>query len=231
MNARTWIACAGVAAAMTAGCVTGTKGEGQIGGETDPTGTGCKVTSTLALRVDEASPLGFSAADLLAALGAEQSSSLAWAKGGTSALHVTPGVPVAVRFLTREYEVTSDGEGIETLESTVGPEECGDVVEVDLPLGFATEDGQFNESWESTLTSGDGTSAFLSRELDLAAIRGSYTLTEVDPTEFDAVHVFLNAELSAGAVHGEIYGQAESSDKSGDPDGVASARRVEIASY
>ncbi|MSQ03106.1 MAG: hypothetical protein EXR71_14660 [Myxococcales bacterium] len=75
----------------------------------------------------------------------------------------------------------------------------------------------------------DAASAF--HELDLDALSGTYTVTEVDPADFDAVRALVSLEIGPLGAAGEISGQAEDSGDPADPDSTASATAFDIASF
>lgn len=91
--------------------------------------------------------LGFSAADALAALAGPFSSTLSWTVGGTeTALTVQVAWEDGeVRYLDSELEAGDSGAGFD------GETTCADRFEIDVWLGFITEDGVFNENLPTPL--------------------------------------------------------------------------------
>src|SRR5262245_40108979 len=188
-----------------ADCSDQPQSAGQIGGE----GLGCLPTKTLDLGLDEPSPLGFSAAEVLAGVGQSHSVPLAWAKGGSTDLTVSlQYMGGAVRYLDREWK--DDGSGME-----IEREDCPDVVEIASTLSFATLDGAFAESWPIKALAPTLQSASVSMIIQVDALQGSYQVTEVDPATFDEVRVFLDTELAADSVQGTILGQGSKCDGAG----------------
>jgi len=189
-------------AAVISGC-SGTSAH--TGGQTGEETVGCLPVSSRTLAVDEASPLGFSAADVLTTASGPHGATLTWAKGGDT--------PVTVNITARdgviEYqdrEWRDDGSGTE--EAPAIGASCPDVVVIPVRLELATEDGAFDEVFDISLeaTAVDTSSAWL--ELDLDALAGTYTVTEVDPSQYEEVSAFLSVQLAGAAVHGSVDGQA-----------------------
>jgi hypothetical protein len=211
-----WLAF-GIIGSMT-GCGEPQSG-GQIGGET----TGCVVVAASELDRTDPSPLGFSAADVLALVGGAQSVSLAWEKGGTAdlttSLEYSGG---AVRYLDREWK--DDGSGAE-----IGSDDCGDAVEIASTLGFTTSDGAFAESWPVHALGLAPDMASIATPIDVNALRGSYEITEIDPSSFDEVMVYLDLELTTAAARGEMTGQAARCEAS--LDGSCMAEGFGIATF
>lgn len=204
---------------VASGCGEPSAGS-QVGGEA----VQCKAVATTTLAMGEDSVLGFSGADVLALAEGEHAATLAWKKGGSTQATVTIASSGAqARYLEMAY--VDDGSGIEPAI------DCADVVEVDVTVAFATADGAFDESWTTKLAAPLPDHAAWSTELDLDALQGSYTVTEVDPAAFDGVRAFLDIELDAGGVGGQITGQATSSSPGDDPDGTASAMMFDIATF
>jgi hypothetical protein len=203
------------------GSPDGPQAGGQFGSESS---SGCLAVSTTMLPMAEASVLGFSGADLMALVGGDHAATLAWAKGGSTEATVSVNTQATeARYLDREW--TDDGSGIELAM------DCPDVLEVDVIVGFTTADGAFRESWTSKIMAPTAAQASFFQELDLAALGGSYQVTEVNPAEFDEVRAFLDADFDAEGVHGRIDGQAIENGDPSLPDSTASARLFGIATF
>ncbi|AGP36644.1 hypothetical protein SCE1572_20380 [Sorangium cellulosum So0157-2] len=229
---------------------------GQIGGVHVEEG-GCD-EERVDIGVDDVSPLGFSAREALSALSGERSAPLAWSKGGSATATVAAGELVAARFVrsTVATVATVDGgvaagelvaarfvrstvatvatvakSGPGGAESTAIAADCADHLQLDVPLAFSTEDGAFDESFAVTLRVPQvGAGRFFHR-IDLDALQGSYEVTEVDPTEFREIFVYLSGELTGSAVSGTISGIAESHPIGTGPDSSVSGQPFSVADF
>jgi hypothetical protein len=215
---------------LAAGCGSSGDGDSQLGtgvngGQTGEEGSGCKAERTTRLAWSERSALGFSADELLGALGDEQDTRLTYEDGTstTLSLALARGDEGAVEYQERAF--VSDGSGAE-----IAPEQCPDVVSVPVALTFSTGDQAFAEDWSLTLLAESTTSASARVEIDLEALRGNFTVTQVDPAEFDEVLAYLALTLSNDGWSGRVDGVGVQSDGSG-PDDTVSATPFDIASF
>ncbi|WP_437680889.1 hypothetical protein [Sorangium sp. So ce131] len=218
-----WVIAAAMCAAL-AGCDDGAAAGGQIGGVSQGE-EGCDYEKK-DIALDEASPLGISANDVLATVAGERSAELEWAKGGSTTATFSVGAPLAARFV-RSTEPEMGGPGITELPV----EQCPDHLEIDVPLGFLTGDGAFAELLPATLTASQADLATIHHRLDLDALEGTYEVTEVDPSEFREVYVYLSGTLTGDAVAGDISGIAESHPVGSGPDASVSARPFDVAAF
>ncbi|WP_437615701.1 hypothetical protein WMF20_19265 [Sorangium sp. So ce834] len=229
MSERRWLSLAFAAAASVGlfGCIDSAGGApqgGQIGGVQNAE-DGCDEEKE-DIGADDVSPLGFSAREALSALSGERSAPLAWAKGGSTTATVAAGELVAARFV-RSTVAASEPGGAEPALAV----DCADHLQLDVALAFSTEDGAFDESFAVTLRVPQvGAGRFFHR-IDLDALQGSYEVTEVDPTEFREVVVYLSGELTGSAVSGTIHGIAESHPIGTGPDAVVSAQPFSVADF
>jgi hypothetical protein len=198
---------------------------GGLGGRTAEDGAGCNAVSSVNLAWSERSTLGFSADELLNALGAEHQARLTYADGTstTLTLGLQRGTSGQVQFQQRQY--TSDQSGRELAVDS----DCDDVLSIPVTLSFTTNDGAFAESWALSLLADSATTATGYVPLELDALAGSYTVTEVDPAEFDDVVAFITLGFAAAAWSGSVSGQAIQSDAA--PSGTSSARSFSIGSF
>lgn len=193
------------------------------GGQTGDEGARCDPASTTDLALDEASPLGFSGADVLAVAGGAHEATLTWEIGGTTGLEVEVVHDGTVKFV--EYEWIDDsGQDIAALG-------CDDQVELGATLSFATADGAFAESVDTRLDATAGDAASLFEELDLDALTGTYAVTtETDTSDFDAIRAFLSITFESDGWSGEVEGQGEGTTGDG-PDDAAYAEGFGIATW
>lgn len=230
MRERRWLSLAflAVTGAGLSGCIDGAGGApqgGQIGGVHGSEG-GCDDEAE-DIGAGVASPLGFSAEDVIAALSGERSAPLAWAKGGSTTATVALGEPVSARFVRSKPGEWSGPGGAEPALAV----DCSDHLQIDVPLAFSTEDGAFDETFTVTLRAAQVDAASFYHKVDLDALEGSYEVTEVDPAEFREVIVYLSGTLSSSAVTGRINGVAESHPSGSGPDATVSARPFDVAEF
>jgi hypothetical protein len=218
MRVSAWLAVLS-SVGVAAGCSTPTSG-GQTGGE----GFGCRVDSTETLALEQDSPLGFSAATVVAVVGDPRQPVLTWERGGTSPLTLEVQYQGgAVRYEERTF-FSDDGSEIAM--------DCPSQIVVDAQLGFTTEDGAFAESWTVPVRASVADAAEIRVQMDdLTALAGAYQVTEVDPADFDAIGLALTVAIDATAAHGEVSGIGVQEDHSGDPDGAASFRVFPVAAF
>jgi hypothetical protein len=203
-----------------AGCATSSRG-GQTGEESSH----CETIRSTALAATEKSPLGFGGDEVLALTDGARTATLAWAKGGTTTLAVTftpRGTPA--EYLERGYVDTGDGREV----AEVG---CANGVAIEGVVSFVTTDGAFDETLDAVLVAYDVNDVMWTTELDLAALGGDYTVTEVDPSDHDGVRAFLNVQWNGSGAHGTVEGQAADSPQGNAPNGTVGARSFGIASF
>ncbi|HTV25204.1 MAG TPA: hypothetical protein VMG12_41205 [Polyangiaceae bacterium] len=197
------------------------------GGQTGEETLGCRAVERQMLAWSELSSLGFSADNLLNTLGSESAARLSWSNGGGTSL--TLGVERAsarVEFQSREF--TSNSSGAEPA-AEIGID-CKDVVAVPVTLSFSTADGAFAEAWPLTLLADSATHVNTSVRLDPNDVAGTFSVTQVDPNQYDDVRLFVDLTFADGAWTGSISGQANTADPS-DPNGVAASHPFSIASF
>ncbi|WP_437492236.1 hypothetical protein WME75_17455 [Sorangium sp. So ce1014] len=228
MSERCWLSLAFAAATGVGllGCVDGAGGGpkgGQIGGVHE--GGGCEEKAGEDIGADDVSPLGFSAREALSAVSGERSVPLTWATGGSTTATLSVGELVAARFAG-----PTDGSGSSGAEpgNDIG---CSDHLQIDVPMAFSTEDGAFDDSFEVTLRATQVGAATFTHAIDLAALQGSYEVTEVDPAEFREVFVWLIGMLSSSAVEGSIGGLAESYPIGSGPDAAVAGHSFRVAEF
>lgn len=195
------------------------------GGQTGEETFGCQPVSRDGLAWSERSPLGFSADELLAALGGEVEARLAWSEGGSTPLTLTIERQSGGSVEFQEREFVSDGSGAELAAA-----ECGDVVAIPITLSFSTADGAFAESWPVTLLAESTARVTAYARVDVEELAGSFSVTQVDPSRFAQVIAIVDVAFADGGWSGSVSGQAISQ-SSGGPDGTTSATLFAIASF
>lgn len=204
---------------FAAGCVLPDPDPGQSGEEM----IGCLPASTQDYPLADSTPLGFTGQQVVDLVSGAHPALLSWDKGGSTDLAVD--VTVSATSVTwRDMEWQDDGSGAENATMEAGG--CDDDLQLAVALGFSTADGAFAETWDLdvTATTVDSAGAYL--ELDLDAIAGTYTVTEVDPADFDDVRAFLTLTLDADGAAGTLDGQGEKVDGE-----TASATGFAIATF
>lgn len=194
---------------------------GQSGEE--QAGASCEARSSTPLGADEASPGGFTPAEVAAGITAFDGA-FTWAVHDPTTLALTPTVDLGSAAWV-DYELASDGSGIEPAIF------CEDGIELDVAVDFVTADGRFDEAWTWTAFAGEPTTATAWAELDVDALGGTYVVEEVDLADYDDFRAFVSATWTAGVSAGTVDGQATTEGDPDDPDSTASATNVPIASW
>lgn len=180
------------------------------------------------LAFDEASPLGFTPAELVAGIPASESPVLTWADGGTTLLTLGWTAGTTARYV-ESVEVYPDDGGEHTLMAPV----CDDRVEVDGTLTFATDDGAFAEVW-TVVVAGASPDPRLTVPLALDDLAGDFDLEPfVDAEDWDELSASVAITWADGASAGVVSGQA-----SGEEDGCVTgetcsawAEEVDVATW
>lgn len=185
---------------------------------------GCEPQSETPLAADESTPAGFTATDVATRV-TPFDGAFVWAAHDPSTLALTPTVDLSsARWV--DYELASSGEG--GIEPAMT---CADVVELDASVGFATADGLLAETFDWALQAADLGLITAWDELDLDALAGTYTVTEVDLADYDGFTAYVSASWSGQGSFGELTGQATTAGDPSDPDSTASATNVPIATW
>lgn len=225
-RAASRVAASALTLLLAAACEPEPTSGGQIGGERVDA-QGCAVEET-ELELEEASPLGFSGADVLGELAGDYASTLAWAKGGSVPIELSVVHEGGkVRFLARSVPESPPDGG----PAPVTAEECPSVLELGMVLGIRTEDGAFDESVPATLFATAAASGKLHASMDPASLRGSYEVTEIDASQYDRFTLLVDATLDGESAHGSITGQAEQVVESPDPEVPVSATSFQVGTF
>ena len=134
--------------------------------------------------LDAESPLGFSAADVLALAAGPIEVDLQWPnaqmleygpESGTSKLliELTPRGDKP-RFNDRSPKMSSGGAGPAIDIGSVGPGSCPDQLEIDVSVHFKTAGGAFDERFDATLIAGSTRFARLYQSLPAAKLQGEF---------------------------------------------------------
>lgn len=166
-------------------------------------GQACQATVTV-LQPDDATPLGFTAAERMSQISGPADHVLTWTGTGTT-------TDLRIEAVWDGGEVRwMDSEPVDTDPDDDGPEpaiglDCQDWLEIDVTLTFATTDGAFAESWALPLqATGDGPLAFA---VDVGeAFGGTFDPWDfADPsTDYDTVETRIAGTLEYAGGGGEV---------------------------
>lgn len=189
----------------------------------------CSAVSTTEYALDDATnPLGFAGQAIVDLAVASHAATFTWAKDGSTTDLTLDVTTAATTVLYRDMEWQDDGSGAEIAMAAA---DCPDDLQLAVTVGFTTADGAFAESWDLDLSASSATEAYAYEELDLDALAGSYTVTEVDPSAYDAVRAFAELGFDSAGPWGVLDGQAEDNGDASDPDSVASAEHFAIGEF
>lgn len=192
-------------------------GEAEPFHETDDAGdfgASCKDEPMALAGVDEVSPLGFAAAEVLAMAEGEHTTPMVWAEAYDDG-------PWLVEFGPESGEseltatITYDGGEIRHVVST--PEEgdgfgdgweepCSDRMEIDVRLEVRSEGGAFDEDVDAVLVATAPIYATIGKELALDEIQGSFEITRKSPDHLEVLPITLNLGLSKFGMTGSADG-------------------------
>ncbi|WP_437925565.1 hypothetical protein WMF37_41965 [Sorangium sp. So ce291] len=219
------------------GAGSGTDGRsGALDGQIGRVGGPCTARSEI-IGVEDASRLGFSANDAIAAISGARSATLTWAKGGSTTVTVSAGAPLTARFVhfTRsevQYTAGGDGPSEGPVDSMATSCPFGDpFLEIDVLLSFSTEDGAFADSLPVTLRAGNREAVTFIHVIYPLQVQGSYRITEVDPAEVDDVRLVLYGTIRSRTITGKLQGFTL-----GNPNGTGEGprthgRRFDVAEF
>lgn len=171
------------------------------GGQVGEENVVCAAVDTTALELDQPSPLGVSAGELVASLGGRFSGELAWADGETSAATV---------------ELAYEGGAIEYQERAWmgdGPRPelgggCEDALVIELRVSLDSDDGRLAESWVAPLVSTSGAAGAVFPEVD-GGFSGSLEIEPFAPDgDWDELRALVDVALAPSTATVTISGQA-----------------------
>lgn len=189
----------------------------------------CSAVDSAEYALDDATnPLGFAGQAIVDLAVKVHSATFTWAKDGATTELTLDVTTEATQVTWRDNEWQDDGSGAEIAMAAA---DCPDDLVLPVTVGFTTADGAFAESWDLELSAPAATEAGAYEELDLDALAGTYAVTEVDPTAYDAVRAFLELGFDAAGAWGVVDGQAEETGDPADPESVASATHFDIGAF
>lgn len=204
---------------------SGHKGDDTGGGDVSGTPY-CEETRT-SLAMDEASPLGFSAMDVITGIGEDVPAELTWAKdGGTTGLLIEVHVE-GVEFVDQEVVVPDSGAVADIYV------ECPDYLAMQTGLQLETEDGLLEDAVSTELRATEAVAAEFSERLPLDAFDHPEIFAHVDTTDADVVEATVSGVFrGGGTTSGELAVWMEGGSDGDDGDvGTAWAGTEPVATW
>lgn len=216
-----------LSAAILAACAVGCAG-GQTGDEGED--WHCSEEAR-ALAADEVSPLGFSAADVLAYAQGSHSTSLEW----QTARSVPYGPETGVGELSIEVESLGSARFVERTApkgavKLIHGDCCPESVEIDVQVTLRTAGGALNETFEAVLDATERDAAYL-LTLIQPPLRGALTF---DSQALHSAHledVQLDARFGPSELSGSLHARFESEASGEDLDGAVSLSIEPLAQW
>ena len=216
--------------AIATTCCFNTDRDKNIAAPYDGDGGRCEYTE-IAYEMDDATPLGFSGAELAAALGGSSGETLSWDETGDTT------------ELTFELSFAEDGQVRHQVGEWVEPDtggfgdtggqECAEYVIVDASLSFVTADGLMNELVAVEVEASTAETGRVEHTMDLAELTGSYVSSDSEAVETaDSAEIEIVANVNSSGSVGELglFMTGHDEAEEGDPD-VAWASQGDIARW
>ncbi len=188
-------------------------------------GPHCEDTRT-PIAFDEATPLGFTADEVLALVPMDESSVLLYSDGTSTDLQLGFAPAEGAYFVDSEAVYPEGGEQMDIAVI------CEDRVEIEGMFAFATADGAFAESFASVL-SATAERVSIRQEIDLDNLNGTFDLVPfVDAEDYDTLKAWIDVSYSEGASSGAVSGQASGQEECADGEEcTAWAENVDVATW
>ena len=123
----------------------------------------------------------------------------------SSSTTITLSVDLAGDPIFHDREPAPDTGATDTGFASGAPDyQCPDYLELPVSISFSTDDGAFDETVTGSIMAMDLSSLWATAELDWTALSGSYTFTEIDPTEWDSVSLSISAGWAGGDSSGQV---------------------------
>ncbi len=182
----------------------------------------CATAEVRPLTVDEVSPLGFSARDMLDLAAGAQRAELRYADDSLTGLRSVIEYQDGNVFYIDKQRAEGDA----------GPSsDCPDRLEVTISARLETDDGRFLERYDTVLVAVQANENGYFVELDPARLQGSFEYSDFDSGEADRRRLFIDAVYGVDGTSGRITGQSESDGDPDDPDSSATARVIPIGAW
>jgi hypothetical protein len=202
------------AALMAIATATAAACGGQVGEEG---GVVCQAVTTTPLGLDDPTPLGFSAGELLDATMGDHGAAVAWITGAETDMAIALSyVDGSAEFQERDWV---GGEG--SLELAASG--CPDVIQLSARVDVATADGALDESWEVVALADSASRLSFTRVLE--ELSGSLSIEDFAPDgDWTGIRAWVDLAIGADGVTGKLSGQV-----SGEDGEVAFAEGFDIA--
>lgn len=195
-----------------------------FGGKTEDEGPTCSDTKST-LGADEASPLGFTANELLPTVEGDFAEILLYADGSSSPLSLSfTSDPGAIQFVDSEAVYP---EGNHTDIGII----CEDRLEIGGIFAFSTEDGLFNDSFEAVLSAMAVSEASLSVDLIAQPSAGSFDPESYPTTDYDELSMSIDAMWSSEGSIGTVGGSTLKDEGCDGDVCSASSEQLEVGSW
>lgn len=158
--------------------------------------------------MDEVTPLGFAAADVLPLAEGTHGAEFTYADDGATVttIVVTPGGTARYVDSVADYPDTGAVPAIDVL--------CESRVEIDATETFVTGDGAFDEAWDYVLSATEAGLVSFGGAIPDATFHGSYVLADhTTATDYDKLTASVNANFAVDTLSGSLSGQASGEDK------------------
>lgn len=170
-----------------------------------PQPEGCEGWMTVLSGINEVSPLGIRAADMLSLAAGDHASTVLWGRGGSyDNVTVELASPAGEGAISaRIHYAGGEVRFHESNEISYFDWACSDQLEVDVEVEVVTNDGALNERFTAPLRSTIAQVATLSHRIALSELKGTLALTAVDPpdaTQAVQIDVGVTAAGPFGAV-------------------------------
>jgi hypothetical protein len=191
-------------------------------GRGEDSGPSCK-DEEAAVALEEVTPLGFSAQDVVDLVSPPYEGPLAWADETTTVLDLEIAPTGEAWFVDSEV-VSGAGEA----QPAIWPI-CDDRVAVAVTIQFTTADGAFAETWAERVEAAAAAEAHWNRELDLGSLNGDFDLLPfVQSKDYDELRAFVGGTVSTKTgTSGRINGQGSGSEDC-DPGDTCSSWSEEV---
>lgn len=181
------------------------------------------------LSVEQESPLGFSARTINTVTSGDHYATLTWTNAETTGLRVRVTYADGdIRYIDRAVS----GGGAEALDTAGAEELCPDTLEIDVTLSFETDDGAFDEKWDTHLVATQADSATLDYTFDPLDLNGAYDVSgDLTSADYDTLDGFAQGTFDITGSTGTLSGQASGEDDCDGDECSAWAENFDIGSW
>lgn len=182
----------------SSGCSANSASTGSAADASESLGSGQCTFTDRPIGLSDSTPLGVSAADLLAYVSGTRFATLTW---GTSPDPSVTVYPTGTTTLT--IDVTPMDGAITYSQADGGL--CGPgTLTIPATVHFVTADGGFNETWQESLSSFDGQSLTFSHDLQRTPPAGSFRVTSTGTQTGLSTETTLTATFDQRGAHGDV---------------------------